>query len=273
MPRMLVGAPQPAEPKDPKLLPRFPLAVIDDIPLNLAYGYTLAGQAEPAENHVEYFRKNGKLREHPLHPGDDPLSLLARLQDSPQWPYAGNADYEMGTHFLARQLLALVSSVYQVEPGSDTWKLTGRFDRQNWEIITKIFAQLHVKWDAQQNRYTFSDGTTLPEAAKPVYRRQIWYLPSLGPDARLVLEREDPAHVFIMLWHSENRGRKVEKTTITICRPWNKGHPLAQFDIPYSTGRDVSQESTTEIELEAGAIVQASAVSKAGTEQSPKLTP
>ena len=276
MPRMMVGGPQPAEPKDPKILPRFPLVLIDDIPLNLVYGYALGGEAEPAAQHVDYFRKYGKLREHPLHPTDDPLSVMARIQNSPQWLYGskpGTGDYEMGPKFLANQLLALVDSVYWV-PEYNGARISGEhFDRQNWERITKMFAQLHVKWDADRNIYTFSDGTTLPEFKKPVYRRQIWDLPGLGVDARLIIERIDPKYVRMDLVHPESRGHRVEETTVRIYPPWNQKHTLAHFNIPFSAGRDIYQVTGTYIELEPGDPIQAETVSKGKTEKSPVFTP
>lgn len=85
MPRMMVGSPSVKEPEDRKLIPLFPIVLRDDIPLNLVIGYALAGRRQPVEQHVDYFRKMGRLREHALHPSDHPLELLTILEHSPQW--------------------------------------------------------------------------------------------------------------------------------------------------------------------------------------------
>jgi hypothetical protein len=51
--------------------PRFPIAIIEDVPLMLIGGYTLGGLAEPVTAHVEYYRRHGKLRSAPLAPRRD----------------------------------------------------------------------------------------------------------------------------------------------------------------------------------------------------------
>jgi hypothetical protein len=49
-------------------LPRFPVMLVDDVPVMLIGGYMLGGMAEPVTAHLEYYRKNGKLRTAPLAP-------------------------------------------------------------------------------------------------------------------------------------------------------------------------------------------------------------
>jgi len=56
------GAPSPPGPKDPHRIPGFPIALVDDIPLMLVNGYSLAGMATPMEKVVAFFRDNGELR-------------------------------------------------------------------------------------------------------------------------------------------------------------------------------------------------------------------
>src|SRR5262249_8068984 len=74
MPEMWVGAPNPPAPEDKRLLPRFPIALEDDIPFNLVNGYTVAGAPQQPEIHVDYFREHGVIRARPLSPPATPFA-------------------------------------------------------------------------------------------------------------------------------------------------------------------------------------------------------
>ncbi|HEY4241456.1 MAG TPA: hypothetical protein VGM88_16660 [Kofleriaceae bacterium] len=65
-PPMRIGAPVPPPPA--KALPSFPILMVDDVPLMLARGYTLAGLPEAVSSHVDYYRAHGTLRAAPLKP-------------------------------------------------------------------------------------------------------------------------------------------------------------------------------------------------------------
>jgi hypothetical protein len=67
-PPMLLGGSRPPPPSAPDALPRFPIALVDDVPLMLVSGYTLRGLAEPVTAHVTYYRAHGTLRTAPLAP-------------------------------------------------------------------------------------------------------------------------------------------------------------------------------------------------------------
>ncbi|MBA3540333.1 MAG: hypothetical protein H0T79_12025 [Deltaproteobacteria bacterium] len=83
MPPMMVGAPTLTAPKDPTLLPRFPLVLVDDVPLTLVRGYTLGGQPERPEAHVAWFRTHGTLRAKPLAPPARSLDAISAYVDGP----------------------------------------------------------------------------------------------------------------------------------------------------------------------------------------------
>ncbi len=269
MPRMMVGGPDPTEPADPKILPRFPLAVIDDIPLNLVYGYSLGGEAQRVQEHVEYFRGNGRLRAHPLHPGDDPLGVLAKIQGTPRWLYGapGVQGYERGEARIANQLLALVESVYWMEPDFRGQRFTGdSFQPEDWKQITKEFSELRVKWDATQNCYTFADGTTLPEIKKQVYGRLIWDLPFLKPDGRLIIERLNRNWVRVVLWNQGKNAEPPRKSTISVYKSWDQKHPLVQLEV-------LPGETVTEFALGPGMPVDAVATMGGKTFTQPKMVP
>ena len=67
-PPVRLGASRPAPPADATTLPRFPIVLVDDVPLLLVSGYTLRGLPEPVTAHVEYYRAHGTLRDAPLAP-------------------------------------------------------------------------------------------------------------------------------------------------------------------------------------------------------------
>lgn len=68
-PPVRLGTPDQAPPTDPGAVPRFPLVIVDDVPVLLVSRYALAGVAEPLTIHVEHYRAHGTLRAKPLAPG------------------------------------------------------------------------------------------------------------------------------------------------------------------------------------------------------------
>lgn len=80
-PLLVLGGSRPAPPSSPSSLPRFPIVIVDDVPLMLVAGYTLRGLPEPVTSHVEYYRKHGTLRAAPLAPsaGPDRMTAYATL--------------------------------------------------------------------------------------------------------------------------------------------------------------------------------------------------
>lgn len=67
-PPVLLGGSRPPLPPWPAALPRFPIAIVDDVPLMLVSGYALRGLAEPVIAHLAYYREHGTLRTTPLAP-------------------------------------------------------------------------------------------------------------------------------------------------------------------------------------------------------------
>jgi hypothetical protein len=82
-PLRLGGAPL-GPPRDPAAMPRFPIVVVDDVPLMLISGYTLAGLPEPLSSHLDYYRNHGTLRAAPLTPaqGVDRRAAFAKVYQS-----------------------------------------------------------------------------------------------------------------------------------------------------------------------------------------------
>lgn len=67
-PPVAIGKPSLPPPAEPGKLPRFPIAVVSDIPFLVVRGYYLGGLPEAVEVHVSYFRDYGTLRKQLLRP-------------------------------------------------------------------------------------------------------------------------------------------------------------------------------------------------------------
>jgi len=150
MPRMEVGACS-EEPRNRMVFPRFPIALIADIPILLAKGYSGVGKPESVEQHLTYFEKHGTIRAQPLRPT---TSLSGALQECERavgrLEAADSARLDL--RFIARQLLTLCETVYRAAP------------RMTYEEIRSSLAdieKLRIRWDPVANRFTYPDGTVL----------------------------------------------------------------------------------------------------------------
>jgi hypothetical protein len=155
----------------------------------LVNGYSLAGLAEPPERHVEYFRAHGKLRERPLVPVDDPLEVLEDLRGSLRWIYRGSYWNEQGYDLLLEQVLRLVDTVYRVEPGPSGGLLPWE-EEEKYRILNDLAAlRLRIHWDPLAGKYVFADGSSLPEEAKEIHRREYWEPALAKGTIELAIER------------------------------------------------------------------------------------
>lgn len=145
MPPMFVGQPSPAKPKDPRTLPRFPIAILDDVPINLVNGYMLFGSEEAVEAHVEYFEKHGVLRAAPLKPTDRPLKLLDAMRRAPWW--AGYGDDRRMTI----QVLRLVQPVFGLERVD--WRFSDKDPGTVLADVLKRHGDTKLRWDPKTNTY------------------------------------------------------------------------------------------------------------------------
>jgi hypothetical protein len=67
-PPMRIGGSHPEAPAAADALPRFPVVLVDDVPLMLVSGYMLGGEPESVSAHVEFYRAHGVIRTAPLAP-------------------------------------------------------------------------------------------------------------------------------------------------------------------------------------------------------------
>ncbi|MHC5040048.1 MAG: hypothetical protein ACYTHM_22300 [Planctomycetota bacterium] len=223
MPVMRVGAPSPRAPEDPKRFPRFPLLLLKDVPLMMVTGYSLAGSAEPVENHVAHFRKAGRLRAQPLAPEGHPLDLYPVFVEKALWLYK-EQDIEGSNHFegvgkrlIINQLLRMLDSVYRLEPDSFGFLFHARkdIDAKFRELSAKVKA-VGALWNPDKNQFTFPDGSALPARPKKVYRRCIWDLKGFGFNAELILERTDGGHVSVDLRRESQASKALVQGVVKV---------------------------------------------------------
>jgi hypothetical protein len=261
MPRMAVGAPQPPGPEDPKKMPRFPILLQDDVPLLVVYGYNLAGLAEKPEwHHVPYFRDKGRVRAKPLRPSDAPLSLF----DACRKEIAGR--YELRDAWtvqglIARQLLNMVDSVYRPDKAPDNPRLNAiENEEEQWKAAVAKVAKLDIRWNAEKNRYTFKDGSHLPDPVHKLYRRQIWEPEVSIGKVELILERRDEKRVWVTLEWSGKKGEEAPRLDLSLFAVKDKASPLKRLGGSGSghgsTGAEISSWRSFSVELAEGAEVQ-----------------
>jgi hypothetical protein len=226
MPDMHVGAPDPPGPKDPKRLPHFPLLLLDDVPLLLVSGYVIGGFPEQSGTHLHYFREKGHLREKPLTPGNKPLALLDRFVKSAGWLYGD--DLASAKMLVANQILRLIDSVYRLQVDVDGLRLSDAeaLDAR-WASIGAEVAKLDIRWNPATQRYTFKDGSRLPERVRKRYQRILWKLDGLPGEAELILERQDERHVRVILHWSGDQKSKIPLAVVKVFATGDGGNALA----------------------------------------------
>ena len=66
-PPLRLGSSRLPPPSSPAVIPRFPILMVDDVPLMLVDGYELGGLPEQLSTHLDYYRQHGALTA-PLRP-------------------------------------------------------------------------------------------------------------------------------------------------------------------------------------------------------------
>ncbi len=107
LPDVRLGRPAIDPPADPDALPRFPIIVVDDVPLLVIRGYALAGKAEPLSAHIDWYRRHGRLREAPLRPSADADAVRDHLAEAWRAAYGGDGRLDEVLQTVEPQLASL----------------------------------------------------------------------------------------------------------------------------------------------------------------------
>jgi hypothetical protein len=156
LPTMAVGAAQPPAPADPHALPRFPIVIVDDIPLVVTLGYRLGGKPEAAEDHLAAIAHAGAIRARPLRPPDDPLAAIDSLAGhaGTEFLQAAGLDDDLGRTAILDQGLRLLGDLAALKPGRDGERIGPGPDLDaRWQTARRAQLARPTAWDATADRY------------------------------------------------------------------------------------------------------------------------
>lgn len=271
MPAMHVGAPAPAPPADPKLLPRFPLVLVDDVPIKIVGGYLLGGAPEQPETDVAEFRKVGTLRAKPLAPTAKALDAIHTFIEGPLAKAITVDDHVRIA--LYDQALRFFGTVYR--PANltvDSWFPWDKNVATRWQAIRTAVNKLGAKWNAKDQQLVLANGTTLTPVANN-FQRVWWDLNLAGTTkSRVTLERISDMLVTIEIRLELGRGKSVSADAIRFTDPVTNKE-LGKLDFASISAPATSTSGsvmTSRLELPRGRSVRLELVSGA---RGPTLVP
>jgi len=151
MPEIGLGT-TPPPPSDARLVPRFPIQIIDDIPLLVVAGYHCEGLPRSIHSELKYYREKAKLRRSNLVPTDDPLRALQKLEQSAAWTYTSRTDRDRA--MIICQLLTLVDPIKAFPDHTSRVEFSLRASPANeWRRFLSEFQTAAIRWDTKRQEY------------------------------------------------------------------------------------------------------------------------
>jgi hypothetical protein len=143
--KMQIGLMEPSpQAGDESCWPRFPLAVMDDIPFTLIDSVTSFG---PARDPMDYLGRGTylNLRAKPLLPADDPIATVEKLLTLPETGrLCDSEDYRA---MLRRQAWQAIAHLVRAPMGDNDCADAA------WEERKKLAARLKIHWDVEKQDY------------------------------------------------------------------------------------------------------------------------
>lgn len=201
LPSMRVGAPSIKPPEDRTRLPRFPIALVDGLPILVNSGYSLAGRAESPLMHLNRFLDAGlTMRKTLLVPTADPLLVVDRLEA--KIPEVFARENSKLRDFVQAQILNALETVYRY-PGRSPSRPMLYLDKEEQTDVIAAVKALDIVWNRHRNAYSFKDGKWLPPIKARLFEREIWRPESLpGVTVTVIAERQNPSEVEIIVRES-----------------------------------------------------------------------
>ena len=181
----MLGGSNPRPPEDLKITPRFPVYLINDIPILITTGYILAGREEFASEYLDRNEKQGVWHGTLFVPPDNPFPAYSDFKALKGWD--GFKDESLQERILT-QILAMVQTVYR--PAKED---------VDFKTATAEFEKCKAKWDQQKCMYTFANGETLPEIMTPIYYRKLFKPKLKDETVDIALKREDELKVALKI--------------------------------------------------------------------------
>jgi len=110
-----LGGTVPPPPPDPRALPRFPIILVDDVPLLLIRGYALGGDTEPVTVALDQLRRTGSLRAAPLVPHGTPDGIRRQLREVYRRAYGEEPTTELDG-WITRQIEGVADLLGELRP-------------------------------------------------------------------------------------------------------------------------------------------------------------
>jgi hypothetical protein len=258
------GKPDYHGPADPKLLPRFPVALEGDIPFLIMGPSNWAGPGYPTpEKEIPYFRSL-TLRDKPLNPTTRPFAAIDEFTHSPRW-------YFKPTDEFARDRIARLPNELDIQAARFLGSLV-RYEEDPCHCSQPAdhgaaerarrraeFSRSQIRWDADRCRYTFNDGTTLPEIRHEQFS---WKPPLPEWSIEFTVQRMNPTCIEMRLSKSWQSGT-TPISSVKVYDVKAKDEPLYYFG-SRSTSVSLCAKEGTEIqaELKFGETIQRSPVYK-----------
>lgn len=152
-----LGHYNPSPPSDLREAPRFPCALVGDIPFWVAGGGgAFAGFPEPQYRHYQRLSQLTRLRTKPLVPVNAPWRLVGgtNLPD--------NVDFSGTRAKMNQNVLDLVKTAFRPKGyvyGKDS-ELTD--NPRGWRYMVSELEKTKMRWDRAKQMYVRADGSTLP---------------------------------------------------------------------------------------------------------------
>ncbi|HVZ39415.1 MAG TPA: hypothetical protein VHI13_09070 [Candidatus Kapabacteria bacterium] len=107
-PEVGLGVPVTPPPPDAGNLPRFPIVMVQDVPILVVRGYFLGGFPDRVERHVAFFREHGILSRRPLVPSRSMRSVESEFNLLWNAAYGGVPPADVGS--LVKEQLARLAA-------------------------------------------------------------------------------------------------------------------------------------------------------------------
>lgn len=152
-----LGMPALKPPNDLKQWPRYPLLIVDDVPVSFWQGAMLRGVPEQFEWYVDRDSQNWEIDAKKLRPPDNPFYIYDRVRASPQ--HRSLNSWEMDRNPALTNILQLVRTAYP--PAAQQ-------AHNDFKTHREAFLKLKCRWDETRQMYVRGDGS-ITEDILPIH--------------------------------------------------------------------------------------------------------
>lgn len=152
-----LGAPTVKPPQDLRQWPKYPLLIVDNVPVSLWQGAMLRGVPEHFEWYVDRDSQNWEIDAKKLRPPDNPFSIYDRVIASS--PYRSINSWAANQDPALTNILKLVRTAYTP---------TAQQVHSDFKTHREAFLKLKCRWDETRQMYVRGDGS-MTEDILPIH--------------------------------------------------------------------------------------------------------